>query len=399
MKKVLVGAALLILLVAGLPVHAQSSRGIALGKIIYLKSNGLEEPYGQQLGDFYSYAPGDATAVQETTWGFNDKPILSPNGQFVAYLSVPQFMVELFAADDPNALMAGGIKNVWLWNLATGDFTRIADQPTDATAFNGIYRSQPAWSPDSTQLAWVEMAVTESAITSQLMVYNLVDGTTQVALDGISIGFQDAGFYIPDTLQWGDSLLWAYFTFGLGEDGSQGGNVVDLINQGTLSNRFEINYMDNDPAFIRAYWMQRNGTWVIGLQFEGNLWQILNPVTGERATMQTPPILYTPAGQGYGLGYDDGGWYGFADSSFGLGTGESTVAAALAPDGNSIAIVHDDGAGILMTPDGLGFIPDKDGNEATGLIAVVWSPMIWVANGNATPVGPSDSGAPSPAQG
>ncbi len=400
MKKVLLGIALLLLLVAGLPAHAQSN-GVALGKIIYLKSNGENEPYGETLGDLYSYTPGDAAAVRETTWGYNDIPILSPNGQYVAYLSLPQFMVELLAADDPNALMAGGIKNIWLWNLATGDFTRIADQPADATAFNGIYRSRPAWSPDSTKLAWVEMRVTESAVHSQLMIYNLADGTTQLVVDSISVGFQDAAFVVPNTLAWGESLIWQYFTFGLGEDGSRGGTVIEVINETGLLNRFEIQYLDDPgPPFIRAQWMQREGQWVIGMLFEANTWQILNPATGERAFLKNPPVLQTPTGQGYKLGYDDGsGWYGVAESSFALGTIETTVSAALSPDGNSIAIVHDDGYGVLMTPEGLGFIPDDTGTETAGLLHVVWSPMIWHAEGDASPVDslPLNSDAPTPA--
>lgn len=400
MKKVLLGAALLLLLVAGIPAHAQSD-GVALGKIIYLKGNGQNEPYGEFLGDLYSFTPGDAAAVQETTWGFNDIPILSPNGQYVAYLSLPQFMVELLAADDPNALMAGGIKNVWFWNLATGEFTRIATQPDGASAFNGIYRSRPAWSPDSTEIAWVEMQVTESTVHSQLVIYTLASGTTRVALDSISIGFQDAGFVLPDTLDWGLTLLWQYFTFGLGEDGSKGGVVAELIDDTGIVASYEIQYLDaSGPAFLNAGWMQREGNWVVGLLFEGNAWQFLNPTTGERATLQTPPVLRTPAGQGFGLGYDDEiGWYGVADSNFGLGTVETAISAALSADGNSIAIVHNNGNGVYMSPEGLGNILGTDGTAETGLLHVVWGPMIWTANGAATPVNsaPLNSAAPTPA--
>ncbi len=400
MKKVLWGAALLLLLVAGIPAHAQSD-GVALGKIIYLKSNGQNEPYGEFLGDLYSFSPDDTAAVRETTWGYNDIPILSPNGQYVAYLSLPQFMVELIAADDPNAMMAGGIKNVWLWNLATGEFTRIATQPDGATAFNGIYRSRPAWSPDSTELAWVEMQVTESSVHSQLVAYKIADGTTRLVMDSVSIGFQDAAFVVPDTLDWGPTLLWQYFTFGLGEDGSQGGALVELIDNTGVVATYEIQYLDAPgPAFLRSGWMQREGNWVIGLMFEDNSWQILNPTTGERAILQNPPVQQIPSRQGRGLGYhDQNGWYDSSDPNFGLGAGASTVSAAISPDGNSVALVFADGYGGLTMPDGVGFIPDDFGVEATGLLHVIWSPMIWTANGAASPVdsAPLNSAAPTPA--
>ena len=100
-----------------------------------------------------------------TSGGHDSNPVLSPDGRFVAYLSVsPQY---LGSAPTP--------QDVCIVNIFTGNSTCLTDEPA--------LRGSPVWNPDSDQLAYVE---------EQRLVLVSVDRTerrviaTNVATDGPS---------------------------------------------------------------------------------------------------------------------------------------------------------------------------------------------------------------------
>lgn len=383
--------ATLLILLAGLgiifpyavPAHAQAEN-IALGKIIYLQHDDTYETAWDWYGDFWSYLPGDAEPVRHTTWGHNDLPILSPDGRYVAYLSVSTFYLDLMNAGDDLALSGTPKMNVWIWDLTTGEFTRIANQPADAdSADDGIHRSRPVWSPDSTKLAWVEFNFSSDEPSSPLMVYELATGATDVWYEGLSAGFQDAGFYPPNGLRWGTFLSWHYFTFGLGEDGSRGGYIIEFFAPNERVAAHEIQYIDEPgPTFQNAEWVDYNGQPMIGLQYDGSGWQILDPATGNKQALENPPQLHTASDAGMRLVPDaTAGWLAVGDTAFPISDPTTrTVSAALSPDGTAIAAINAIGRGVIFDrAEGIGDLPP--GGREENLIAVVWSPMVWQATG------------------
>lgn len=390
MKKIL--SLLLILLgISGLianshaPTAQAQGDGLALGKIIYLVDSGLTGEFGYPAGDLFSIAPGEAAPVQQTAWGYNYSPVLSTNGQYVAYLSVASFMVDLMNAGEYTAGTNGSDPaNIWLWELATGEFTRIADQPATADEWTeGVFRSRPAWSPDGTQLAWVEFFLDGSS-PSQLVVYDVPTGTLDTWATEISSGFQDVIFYVPDQLGWGNALAWTTITFGLGPDGSKGGWVVDLFDLNGFRRRDEIVYVDDATLSLASVqWVLHNGAWVVGLRFDGDLWQILDPVTGARQQLVNPPALEAlsgnsirliPVGEQWSAEWTTGGTPFLSDPL-------EEYNIALSPDGLQVALAT--GPDLFLWEDGgMGsrlLTADND------IEAVVWGPMQWNTDGQATP--------------
>ncbi|WP_189071048.1 PD40 domain-containing protein [Deinococcus radiotolerans] len=102
-------------------------------------------------GDLYLNTP--QRAIRLTTYGRNSDPVVSPDGQWVLYLSLPQWVV------------GGGYlpTNVWVMNLRTRVAHRLADQPAPSTP-EGPYicRDLLVWSSDSRSAAWVEWRVTST---------------------------------------------------------------------------------------------------------------------------------------------------------------------------------------------------------------------------------------------
>lgn len=102
-------------------------------------------------GDLYLNTP--QRALRLTTYGRNSDPVVSPDGQWVLFLSLPQWVV------------GGGYlpTNVWVMNLRTRVARRLADQPAQATQDGPfICRDLLVWSGDSRRVAWLEWRVTSS---------------------------------------------------------------------------------------------------------------------------------------------------------------------------------------------------------------------------------------------
>ncbi|HVO42445.1 MAG TPA: hypothetical protein VMT34_07470 [Aggregatilineales bacterium] len=107
-------------------------------------------------GDLYAwYGPGQPMP-NLTNWGYNRYPVISPDGNYVAYASEPEKTA-------PWSVSGRQAVNLWVHNIVTGEGFRIAEQPPNANYYDHsappIYttRPQPAWSPDSRSLAWGEI--------------------------------------------------------------------------------------------------------------------------------------------------------------------------------------------------------------------------------------------------
>src|SRR5262249_22943900 len=127
---------------------------------------------------------------RRTNWGYNQAPVLSPDGRMTAYKSTATLAVEKLKRSGG---AAGGDlpSNIWLIDTATGDATPISDQAGNASfqqpGVSGLYviRSMPPFAPDSQALAWTEIvmdAVTNPTMKARLVVYDIRQrGSTSIA--------------------------------------------------------------------------------------------------------------------------------------------------------------------------------------------------------------------------
>jgi hypothetical protein len=104
--------------------------------------------------------------------------VLSPDGTQIAYTVQPQMVTDALARE-------GGIgggqfpSDIHLCNLSTGELSVIAPQPQNAAFFtpnmpdNALLRSAPAWSPDGSMLAWLEMDYPPADHINRLVVYDV----------------------------------------------------------------------------------------------------------------------------------------------------------------------------------------------------------------------------------
>jgi hypothetical protein len=187
---------LTLLLVMGLglksPVQALTPTAIPGTPILMLIGTGSE-------GDLWEWAGPDEPLKQLTNWKYNFAPVVSPDGKYVAYLSVPTI--------GQNSCSGWPPFNIWVIEIATGQAQRIADQPSNATycimgATNSfIRRPVPAWSPDSKALAWGEESPEswtnqDKPVMFRLVIYDMVEHRQRIVLPQI-MGNQDITFGQP----------------------------------------------------------------------------------------------------------------------------------------------------------------------------------------------------------
>lgn len=111
------------------------------------------------VGDIYTWNVVSQSLKQLTSWGYNFIPRVSPDGEWLAYLSMSQAAVS--AMTQGQAINVYTIANIWLLNPFTEEAIQITEQPQNATIKSGdlINRYSPVWSPDGTSIAWIEFDV------------------------------------------------------------------------------------------------------------------------------------------------------------------------------------------------------------------------------------------------
>jgi hypothetical protein len=111
------------------------------------------------VGDIYTWNMASGSLKQLTSWGYNFVPRVSPDGKWLAYLSMSQAAVS--AMTQGQAMNVYTLANIWLLNPYTEEAIRIAEQPQNATIKSGdlINRGSPVWSPDGSSVAWIESGV------------------------------------------------------------------------------------------------------------------------------------------------------------------------------------------------------------------------------------------------
>jgi hypothetical protein len=224
-------------------------------------------------GDIYSFSNG--VPFRETTWGHNHAPIVSPDGHYIAYGSLPELLVQLDATGGyPINYDQHPPTNIWIMDTATRESTRIADQPEQIAGEEARFsrRSDPVWSPDSTQIAWIEANFHDSEDGLILKVYDLKSGEIRRGVGGLAGAGGDAGFWdMPNTLYWGETLAYAAWTWELPEPfrGYDNGKVLYVLDeQSILRERIaEFPASDTPLQIVNWHWVEYEGNWFIALQY------------------------------------------------------------------------------------------------------------------------------------
>lgn len=234
-----------IVVAAGLLVAAPGSAQTDSAPIIFLHE-----------GDLYSYRLGDAEPFQETHWGYNQNPVLSPDGRYVAYNSIPEEVIDLNTAGVyPLHLMdRQPPTNIWVMEIATREFQRVAFQPQpigDQSDF--LLRSRPAWSPDSQQLAWLEKdeyAPRENGL--YLVIHDLETGTQTHTPDHLVTDCAiDADWCsVQPRLAWGATLAYEDFM----TQGDISGMFITTLNSEGVLDQWPIAKHNADFSLKATQW-------------------------------------------------------------------------------------------------------------------------------------------------
>jgi hypothetical protein len=155
-------------------------------------------------GDFFAWNEGGPAPERLTNWGYNFRPVLSPDGAFMAYMGWSPITVD--AIRRSGGIAGGELPgDVKVLDLGTRQETVIAAQPDGASFFvegtsdKAVMRSTPAWSPDSRRLVWTEYDYPGEGI-NRLMLHDLVSGETMVLVPDFPA---QGGVPVPMSVLWG----------------------------------------------------------------------------------------------------------------------------------------------------------------------------------------------------
>ena len=157
-------------------------------------------------GDLWSVSAPGVAPVQMTNWRYNYSPVLSPDGDYVAFLSTPTAVVNDIAANGARSGVTPA--NVWIMHTFYGYAVRVADQPTGASYDKGgfIMRPTPAWSPDSKHLAWLELSGYDSGKPAyQLVAYDVSD----IKAPKNMFAVKAPGYELPAAGLSGETVSWS----------------------------------------------------------------------------------------------------------------------------------------------------------------------------------------------
>lgn len=240
-------------------------------------------------GDLWKWSVGNSQPTRMTEWGYNFRPVISPDETRVAYKSWAQLSVDYinvqgfaWAGDMPG--------NIWVMDVNTGEAVRVADQPAGATLESGaIHRSDPTWSPDGNALAWVEL-VNAGTGALQLVTYNFSTGTSQNIVQPLPYPFMDAGIYLQP-VKWGMGGI-SYNIFTYSETAQTFVQILYVYQpDGTLTSSTEIS-ISPENFIIEDFWFGKN----IGLVSTSGGVSDLNTVTGTISSANGFPYLQAGGG-------------------------------------------------------------------------------------------------------
>lgn len=158
---------LLLLFVLSLTLHAQETES-------------LDPIYLYHENAFWKWTTADGVTQLADVPAEKEGLSISPNRRWAVY----QVIAPLTQIEIENECPCGGgafATDLWLVDLNTGEHLLIAGQPAEVeTASDEMVRSFPVWSPDGTQLAWVD-----GSEVGDLTIYDIASGQTRVVAEGL----------------------------------------------------------------------------------------------------------------------------------------------------------------------------------------------------------------------
>lgn len=243
--------------------------------------------FSYRNGDIWKYDLASHTATQMTNWGYNGGPILSPDGSKIAYLSTTAGFIERHKAGTATQTGGAAPANIWLMDVATETFTLIADQ--SGASSEGILRSLPNWSPDSRQLAWLQLDPHVQALdAAHLRLHNFDTGVTSTLLATVDLGFQGESIQLP-SLRWGaGGIARLHFDY---LDGNPFLHIQFIDRFSGASKQYDLGLNESRDNTVRDFiWVDHLGRNLMALQIK-NYWDLIDPQDGSRSRLSDPPRL------------------------------------------------------------------------------------------------------------
>jgi hypothetical protein len=343
-------------------------------------------------GDLWSWEGVSEPLRQLTSWGLNDRPILSPDGTKVAYLSTARVWAEW---QQRCRCGSGGYAlplNIWVLDVPSSQTFRVADQPPDAR-FDGpsdprkyITRSSPEWSPDSRYLAWTDLSIDTVngpddplRWTAQLVVFDLVNKTTHILASNLIPPARAEPIYVS----WGKPGI--ALKVGVEEDYNRG-SALDLLLydiSGKLLARIDLDVLPN----VGLEWITyQDHSYLINTD-EPDQW--LNWSTAQAEDVPGAVEMYSlSAPNGASFFRDVDRWKLALPGQTPMALDDGFGVDAISRDGQSVLLAHTEydqttftslTTLVLRSADRTVQLGKYTGQlgENTGISGVVWGPIGW----------------------
>lgn len=245
--------------------------------------------YANLNGDIWKYNLAQSSATQLTHSGYNGGPMLSPDGSKIAFLeTAPTFLVR-YKAGTAAQIAGTPPVDIWLYDISSRTFTRVADQ-TGASP-GGFLRTIPTWSPDSRQLAWLQVdPYFQPTDQASLQIYSLDTGLVASLAEDVNLGDQERNIRMP-ILRWGDGGIARLFQTTL-YDSQTRFLFLEIIDPGSGSRtQYNLQLQADHSNLARDFmWAIHQGRAVLLLGIR-DYWEVLDPLDGSRVRLSDPPRL------------------------------------------------------------------------------------------------------------
>lgn len=254
-----------------------------------LAQNANQPLFAYRSGDIWKYDQTSQTATQLTHWGYNGGPILSPDGSKIAYLSTAANFVAQFEAGAAPQTGGTAPSDIWIMDIATESSRLIADQSGASAA--GILRSLPNWSPDSRQIAWLQLDPgLQSLEAAQLKLHNISTASSSTLAAAVDLGFQGDNIRLP-SLRWGDGGI-ARLHFDYPSEGANPFLIIQFFDPASgAMTQYDLGLNASRDNTVRDFiWVNHLGRSLMALQIK-NYWDLIDPRDGTRHRLSDPPRL------------------------------------------------------------------------------------------------------------
>jgi len=388
---------------------------VATGSHIAKSQSSNPDIYTYQNGDLWKYSLHANTAMPLTGSGYNGGPVLSPDGRSIAFLEAAPSFVADFNAGIASQTAGTPPADIWILDVAGQNLRKIADQSRASSA--GYLRSIPAWSPDSSKLAWLQIdPLVQTLEGASLQVYSLDTGATASLAGDVNLGYQESDITVPG-LRWGTGgiarLFFAYLY------GNQSPFTLLEVFNPTDGSRRQFNLEltpDAADLAIDFMWADHLGQDVILLRLQ-DYWEVLNPLDGSRSRLTDAPRLKNrflagapeliPTAVANERGEWEFHWRAVTGGQLyytGFISRDVDVNRQPALSGDGAHMVWHNGErvsirGVGMLTDAQVFTSDAVINNSfpiPGPVSLVWAPMEWVTTGAVAAIQAAPASEPKP---